>query len=78
MARFLTNVMLASGGYPWTETVPNSAAYLKTWIARLKADHRLLLTAASAAQKAADYISRNSFAESTDTQSDEILELEAA
>jgi len=59
------------------ETVPNSAAYLKTWIERLKADHRLLLTAASAAQKAADYISRNSFAESTDTQ-EEILELEAA
>jgi antirestriction protein ArdC len=43
------------------ETVPNSAAYLKTWIERLKADNRLLLTAASAAQKAADYISRNSF-----------------
>jgi antirestriction protein ArdC len=43
------------------ETIPNSAAYLKTWIERLKADHRLLLTAASAAQKAADYISRNSF-----------------
>jgi antirestriction protein ArdC len=46
------------------DTVPNSAAYLKTWIERLKADNRLLITAASAAQKAADYISRNSCAES--------------
>jgi antirestriction protein ArdC len=34
----------------------NSAAYLKTWIARLKSDSRLLLSAASQAQKAADFI----------------------
>ena len=37
-------------------TLQNSAAYLKTWIERLKSDSRLLVTAASAAQKAADYI----------------------
>jgi len=37
-------------------TLENSAAYLKTWIARLKSDSRLIVTAASAAQKAADYI----------------------
>jgi antirestriction protein ArdC len=37
-------------------TVANSAAYLKTWIARLKADSKLVISAASAAQKAADYI----------------------
>jgi antirestriction protein ArdC len=37
-------------------TLQNSAAYLKTWIARLKSDSRLLVSAASAAQKAADYI----------------------
>jgi antirestriction protein ArdC len=37
-------------------TVANSAAYLKTWIARLKGDSRLVVSAASAAQKAADYI----------------------
>ena len=37
-------------------TLANSAAYLKTWIARLKADSRLIVQAASAAQKAADYI----------------------
>jgi antirestriction protein ArdC len=37
-------------------TLANSAAYLKSWIARLKADSKLVVSAASAAQKAADYI----------------------
>jgi antirestriction protein ArdC len=37
-------------------TISNSAAYLKSWIAKLKADSKLVITAASAAQKAADYI----------------------
>ena len=37
-------------------TLENSAAYLKTWIARLKSDSRLLVSAASQAQKAADFI----------------------
>src|SRR5216683_4727238 len=37
-------------------TITNSAAYLQSWIKRLKADSRLVVTAASAAQKAADYI----------------------
>jgi antirestriction protein ArdC len=37
-------------------TLANSAAYLKSWIARLKADSKLVVQAASAAQKAADYI----------------------
>jgi antirestriction protein ArdC len=44
-------------------TVDNSAAYLQSWISRLRGDSRLLLSAASAAQKAADYI-RNVVAES--------------
>jgi antirestriction protein ArdC len=39
-------------------TLQNSAAYLKTWIERLKSDSRLLVSAASAAQKASDYILR--------------------
>jgi antirestriction protein ArdC len=38
------------------KTLANSAAYLKSWIARLKADSKLVIAAASAAQKAADYI----------------------
>jgi antirestriction protein ArdC len=37
-------------------TLQNSAAYLKTWIERLRSDSKLLVSAASAAQKAADYI----------------------
>jgi antirestriction protein ArdC len=37
-------------------TLENSAAYLNTWIARLKSDSRLLVCAASQAQKAADFI----------------------
>ena len=36
--------------------IQNSAAYLKTWIERLKGDSKLIVSAASAAQKAADYI----------------------
>ncbi|HTQ61131.1 MAG TPA: zincin-like metallopeptidase domain-containing protein [Candidatus Solibacter sp.] len=38
------------------QTLANSAAYLKSWIARLKADSKLVISAASAAQKAADYV----------------------
>ena len=38
------------------QTLENSAAYLTTWIARLKSDSRLLVSAASQAQKAADFI----------------------
>jgi antirestriction protein ArdC len=37
-------------------TISNSAAYLQSWIKRLKADSRLVVSAANAAQKAADYI----------------------
>jgi antirestriction protein ArdC len=37
-------------------TVDNSAAYLKNWLARLRGDSKLIFTAASAAQRAADYL----------------------
>src|SRR3989441_10033391 len=37
-------------------TISNSAAYLRSWIKRLKADSRLVVSAARAAQEAADYI----------------------
>jgi antirestriction protein ArdC len=49
------------------ETLPNSAAYLQNWITRLKGDSKLILSAASAAQKAVDYISRNSNADQAET-----------
>ena len=37
-------------------TLENSASYLQSWITRLKSDSKLIVQAASAAQKAADYI----------------------
>ena len=37
-------------------TIDNSAAYLNSWIARLKSDPKLIVTAAAQAQKAADFI----------------------
>lgn len=37
-------------------TLDNSAAYLRGWMNRLRGDSRLVISAASAAQKAADYI----------------------
>jgi antirestriction protein ArdC len=49
-------------------TLQNSAAYLKTWIERLKADSRLLVSAASAAQKAADFIQGESANDSPATE----------
>ena len=39
-----------------SRTLGNSAAYLQTWIKKLKSDSRLIVSAASQAQKAADYI----------------------
>ena len=39
--------------------IENSAAYLRSWISVLKGDSKLLVTAASQAQKAADYIRGN-------------------
>jgi antirestriction protein ArdC len=37
-------------------TVENFASYLQNWIKALKGDSKLLISSASAAQKAADYI----------------------
>ena len=39
-----------------SRTLGNSAAYLQTWINKLKSDSRLIVSAASQAQKAADYV----------------------
>lgn len=42
----------------------NSAAYLESWLAALKNDKKFIFKAASAAQKAADYITDRGFASS--------------
>ena len=52
----MTAAMLCGVAGIEQKTLENSAAYLKTWIARLKSDSRLLVSAASQAQKAADFI----------------------
>jgi antirestriction protein ArdC len=39
-----------------SRTLDNSASYLQSWIGRLRSDSRLIVSAASQAQKAADYI----------------------
>jgi antirestriction protein ArdC len=49
-------------------TIPNSAAYLKHWIDRLRGDSKLLVSAASQAQKAADYIRGTSGKPDTETE----------
>jgi antirestriction protein ArdC len=60
------------------QTLPNTAAYLQTWIARLRGDSKLILSAASLAQKAADYISRSGEETSTVSESANSLESVAA
>jgi len=52
----MTAAMLCGVAGIEQKTLHNSAAYLKTWIARLKSDSRLLVSAASQGQKAADFI----------------------
>lgn len=49
-------------------TLSNSASYLQTWISRLKSDSRLIISAASHAQKAADYILGKTQTEGSDKQ----------
>jgi antirestriction protein ArdC len=52
-------------------TIQNSASYLQCWISRLRGDSKLLVSAASAAQKAADYIrNKSAKAEETTTESE--------
>ena len=49
-------------------TLANSASYLQSWIHRLKSDSRLIIFAASHAQKAADYILGKTQAEGGECQ----------
>src|SRR5258706_6522251 len=50
-------------------TLQNSASYLQSWINRLKGDSKLLVSAASQAQKAADFI-RNTSAKSEESHTE--------
>lgn len=44
-------------------TLPNAAAYLQGWLTRLKQDKKLVIQAAGAAQRAADWMLDRSFGE---------------
>jgi len=46
------------------QTLENSAAYVQSWLKVLKSDSRMVVTAASAAQKAVDYVLGKSHGES--------------
>ncbi len=46
------------------QTLGNSAAYLQAWISKLRSDCRLIISAASQAQKAADYVLARTTSES--------------
>jgi len=50
-------------------TIENSASYLQSWINRLRGDNKLVISAASAAQKAADYIQDKSAVSTSEVQS---------
>ncbi len=50
------------------QTLENSTAYLQTWISRLKSDSKLILSAASGAQKASDYIAGSSLADHAESE----------
>lgn len=54
-AEFTSAFLCGTAGIQ-SSTIQNSAAYIKGWLKTLKEDKRLLLQAASQAQKAADYI----------------------
>src|ERR1700740_277592 len=49
-------------------TLGNSASYLQAWINRLKSDSRLIISAASHAHKAVDYILGRTQAEGSECQ----------
>ena len=44
-------------------TVDNSAAYIQSWLNRLKNDKKLVIVAAGQAQKASDYILGKKYSE---------------
>lgn len=64
----MTAAMLCGIAGVEQKTLENSVAYLKTWIARLKSDSRLLVSAASQAQKAADFIQSKALYQETEAQ----------
>jgi len=48
--------LMGATGIENDDTVTNSASHMKSWLTALENDVKLVVTAASAAQKAADFI----------------------
>ncbi len=55
MAEFSAAYLCAEAGIS-PSVLENQAAYIQGWLARLRSDKRLVVSAAAYAQKAADYI----------------------
>jgi antirestriction protein ArdC len=70
VAEFTASFLCGHSGIA-PKTIDNSAAYLKGWLSRLRSDSKLLVSAASHAQRAADYILGTTFAESQETTENE-------
>ena len=62
VAEMTAAFVCGAAGLDNSSVLDNSAAYLASWIKVLKGDSRLVVSAASAAQKAADYILGNAAA----------------
>ena len=56
VAEFCAAFLCGVTGVALAETTENSASYLKIWASKLRDEPKLLINAAAAAQKAADYI----------------------
>ena len=54
-AEIAAAMLTVTAGLP-VDTLPNSAAYLRGWADRLEDDPRILVTAANAAERAAEYV----------------------
>ena len=63
VAEFTAAFLCASCGISNADTENNSIAYIQSWIARLKNDPRLAMSAAQKAQRAADLIAGRSYSQ---------------
>ena len=75
VAEMGASFLAARTGINTAPIVENSAAYLKHWLEKMKADPKLLVNSASRAQKALDYITNATFPEKSDTDDEDRVEV---
>jgi len=56
VAEIAAAMLMNEVGIEIPQTIENSASYIKSWLSKLRDDNKMILTAGSAAQKAADLI----------------------